>query len=122
MPQSDVIQLASLAPGSLVAPGAYREACDGLAESLLTRGYAVIEHQEPVLGLSAAKHQLGCFWTGQLCEKAAVRPVQPRVGVGYEQLADQRELFEHRVGPWLRQDVPLPPLTAVRMQGGQSYC
>lgn len=41
--------------------------------------------------------------------------------MGYRALTDERELLEHRVGPWLRDDAPLPALAAVSRRAGWGW-
>lgn len=118
MPSPTPIALAELAPGGLVAPGSHDSACSALAEALLAAGHAVInlpgQQPEP----AAASRALTDFWDRCGQDKQGLRPAQLRDGVGYMELTDERELLDYRVGPWLRDEPPLPELAAVANDKG----
>lgn len=118
MPPPPPIPLADLAPGGLVAPTGHEAACNALAEALLSSGHAVIDLHKRPAELEAAARAVAEFWQRDGQDKAALRPPQLRDGVGYRALTDERELLEHRVGPWLRDDAPLPALAAVSRRAG----
>ena len=49
-----------------------------------------------------------------LSERAALQPLQAVEGCGYRELADDRQMLEHRAGPWLEDSPLLGTLLQVR--------
>ena len=112
-----VVTLADLRPQSLVAPPGHQAVCDELLHSLLTAGHALIELEDAPGAVGAAAAELGAFWAAPQPQRSALQPLQPHEGVGWSELEGGRELLAHAVGPWLRDDEPLPALAAVRWPG-----
>lgn len=107
------------ASGQLVASPAYQPAADALARSLLTLGYGVLQlDPQTAAPLLTATAELSTYWAKPEAARAALAPLQPADDVGHRLLEGDREVLEHRSGPWLREDKPLPALEAVSGSGG----
>jgi hypothetical protein len=87
-------------------------ACDALLESLITRGYAVISGPK----WFEDERSLRDFWASPISDRTALQPLQ---GVeGYRELADGRQMLEHRAGPWLEESPLLGTLLQVLQRAG----